>query len=78
MEPHRLFLLSKNFVFALRSPSSIAKMAKKWSLQCTDPDPEKGLTNEANQFEVRFGPRPPRQSYCGEDSCINALCSSKL
>ena len=28
MKLHRLFLLSKDLIFALRSPSSIAKMAK--------------------------------------------------
>ena len=42
MEPHRLFFLRKFYIFALRSPSSIAKMAKNGpcnvqiQIQCED------------------------------------------
>ena len=36
MEPHRLFFLSKRFYICI----AFSQLRCKWSLQCTDPDPD--------------------------------------
>ena len=50
MKLHRLFLLSKFFIFALRSPN--CKNGQKWSLQCTNPDPDLNRSDNPGKHTV--------------------------